>query len=213
MLRKIRNHPQWVITLVLTMLISLAAAAQEAQSTTQRTQGAPVDITYDFQLDLLLATSDQGGRAALPRPLESIGAKLKEIFPGYSYKVAGTFFGTGSDGLNIKGVSTLDLGPPTEAKAPFFYELTLGGVRPEVSDSSQHTVRISRLGYDLRVPIARVPTQRDAAGSSELLFDYQGTGLRTSMAAREGAPTVVGSLNVGRKDQMLVLVLTAKRSL
>ena len=201
------------MTLVVTILVPLAAAAQESKPDIQGPQGPPAEVTYDFQIDLLMASSDQGGRAALPRSLEPVGVKLKEIFPGYSYRVAGTFFGSASEGLSIKGVSTLDLGLPTEAKAPFFYELTLGGVRPEVSDSSQRTVRIGRLGYDLRVPIARVPTQRDTAGSTELLFDYQGTGLKTAITAREGAPTVVGSLNVGRKDQMLVLVLTAKRSM
>jgi hypothetical protein len=201
------------MTLVLTMLVPFAAAAQDAKPNTQAPQGSSREVTYDFQVDLLMASNGQGGRAALPRSLEPVGLKLKEIFPGYNYKVAGTFFGSASGELSIKGVSTLDLGSPTEAKAPFFYELTLTGVRPEVSDSSERTVRIGRLGYDLRVPIARVPTQRDAAGATELLFDYQGTGLRTTIAAREGAPTVVGSLNVGKQDQMLVLVLTAKRAM
>jgi hypothetical protein len=212
MLSKISIHSRWLMPLVLTIFVPLAAAAQEAKPNTQGPQGPPAEVTYDFQIDLLMASNQQGGRATLPRSLEPVWLKLKEIFPGYSYKVAGTFFGSASGELSIKGVSTLDLGSPTEAKAPFFYELSLTGVRPEAGDA-ERKVRIGRLGYDLRVPIARVPTQRDAAGSTELLFDYQGTGLRTTIAAREGAPTVVGSLNVGRQDQMLVLVLTAKRAM
>jgi hypothetical protein len=212
MLRKHFCYSRWLLTLAGTMVLSLAAMAQEVKPNTQGPQGPPDEVTYDFQIDLLMASSQQGGRATLPRSLEPVGLKLKEIFPGYSYKLAGTFFGSASEGLTIKGVSTLDLGSPTEAKAPFFYELTIGGVRPEVGDA-ERKVRIGRLGYDLRVPIARVPTQRDTAGSTELLFDYQGTGLKTTIAAREGTPTVVGSLNVGRQDQMLVLVLTAKRAM
>jgi hypothetical protein len=72
-------------------------------------------------------------------------------------------------------------------------------------------VQVSPFRFGLRIPLQGiVPRGSGDDGSAGIL--YEPVGITTELTLRAGEPTVVGTLDAGRPNETLVLVLIATRA-
>lgn len=67
-------------------------------------------------------------------------------------------------------------------------------------------------GHDSRVPVQTGATVASTGNFPVPLINYEPTGLHTDISLNEGEPVVVGTLNVGPSGDVLVVVISVKRS-
>ena len=90
------------------------------------------------------------------------------------------------------------------------YDLTLAQVRVAVDDSQ--SIEIPKLRFGLRLPIIMGMSRADANAPATPAINYEGLGLTTEISVRESSPTVVGTMTTSKPGQLLVLVVTIKRT-
>jgi hypothetical protein len=189
------------------------AHAQSGASTTER--GSDVDL--EFQLHLLVASNAAGDNAKLPAPLEGVARDLRPLLPFTNYRLGATFLSRVKNGrpLNVKGVGrTLLVTPMLEASVnPTFYEISAGSVSLKADATGRDVVQLSSFRFGLRIPLlgtfARSNSSNEDNSGGVL---YEPVGLMTDVTMREGEAVVVGTLDAGRPNETLVLVIIAKRA-
>jgi hypothetical protein len=165
---------------------------------------------------LLVASNVAGDNAKLSAPLESVARELRPLLPFTNYRLGATFLGRVKNGrqLNVKGVGrTLLVTPLLEASVnPTFYEIS-GTANLKTDATGREVVQMSSFRFGLRIPLQGTVSRGNSSGddnSSNIV--YEGVGITTDVNIREGEPIVVGTLDAGRPNETLVLVLIAKRA-
>jgi hypothetical protein len=188
----------------------LALAEGQSQSATASTStSAGKDVDVEIKLFLLVASSAAGEAAKPPAQLEKALRQLSASVPFNSYRWAGTFISRVSNGSGstTKGIAGPLLGttPPTSG-TPSFYELLLNNVSLTTGAGDQELVRLN-LRFGARLPV----TVGGGGANSAPLINYEATGVNTTVNIRESEPVVVGTMSLGASNEMLVLVVVAKR--
>ena len=193
------------------MVLFLTGSSASGQTENAPTAGARVDRSnLEVQLHLLLATNESADRN-MPPALQPVILQLKSTIPSANYRLAATFTNRIRSGgsLEVKGVLPSEAISPV-ANTTIFYEFTLTQMRVAVDDSQ--SIEIPRLRFGMRVPIVMGMSRVDANTPANPSINYESLGLTTEISVRDGSPTVVGTMTTSKPDQLLVLVVTVKRT-
>jgi hypothetical protein len=194
--------------------LSSQSRAQSGAAGASNTDRAS-DVDLEFRLHLLVASNVAGDAAKLPASLEAVARDLRPLLPFTNYRLGATFLSRAKSGksLSVKGVGrTLLVTPALEASVnPTFYEFSTGTISLRGDDAGREVVQVSPFRFGLRIPLQGiVPRGSGDDGSAGIL--YEPVGITTELTLRAGEPTVVGTLDAGRPNETLVLVLIATRA-
>jgi hypothetical protein len=201
-----------VFALLLAASISVTAFGQGSKP--PATSVKADRINYEIQLHLLMASNEAGEKSNVPQSLESIVRQLKSSVPFANYRLAATFVNRVKDGgtLESKGlIPASQFAPPATSPGPqAVYEFTLNKIK---LDDDLTNIDILRFRFGLQLPVITGMARGEGNAPPTPIVNYQSAGITTEMSLREGTPTVVGTMNTARSDQILILVMTVKRAL
>ena len=201
----------------LALAVSQTALAQNASGGSSSTSATAKDTAekrtgLEITLHLLVASNGQGLQGTKPSSaLESIVKQLRESLNVSSVNVAATLFHRVESGssLYVKGVGTASLASPTSnpQTTPTFYEYNIDRVLFEDAVDSSTKIRFNRFGLSMRFPIY-LPKGGD---NTQPIVNYESIQISTGASLKENEPTIIGTTNVGRPDETLVVVMTVKK--
>jgi hypothetical protein len=175
----------------------------------------PIDVDVEVQLHLLVA-SNAAESVRLPELLAAVARDLRPSLPFSNYRLGASFLSRVKNGrpLNTKGVGrSLLVTPALESSVlPTFYEIGAGMVNLKTDVSGRAVVQVSGFRFGLRIPLQSGTSQTKDGGYRDSTILYEPVGITTDLTMREGDPVVVGTLDAGRPNETLVLVLVAKRA-
>ncbi len=206
----------FLVVLTCCLMLCLPALAV-AQSTERPSVSQQSDVDLEFQLHLLVASNATGESAKLPASLEAIARELRPVLPFSNYRLGATFLSRAKNGkpLSTKGVGrTLLVTPALESSVnPTFYEFSAGTISLRTDAGGREVVQMSPFRFGLRIPL-QMMSSRTSGNSEEYSAGvaYEPVGITTDVTMREGVPVVIGTLDAGRPNETLVLVLVAKRA-
>jgi hypothetical protein len=202
----------FVLTTIVWLALSISAAGQTATTTTNQA----ARISCEVQLQLLIATSDGGEKGNVPQTLEPLVRQLKSSLPATNYRLAAIFINRVKDAgtLQVSGIlpSKYFASDPVASGSPVFFEFTLADIKLDTEGGGETFIRIPRFRFSLRVPTVAGITRAEAGTPSYPIINYNPIGINTELSFREAAPTVVGTINTSKPDEVLVLIITVKRS-
>jgi hypothetical protein len=167
------------------------------------------DLTnLNLQLSLITASNDPAEKGNIPNALESVTKQLRSTLGFSNFKLATTLLGRvgTTNPFNVKGVAGSMFSVQSSASNPVFYDWTA-----RVRIKSQDIIEINSFQFSVRIPIVVGVVNTDPAKGASSTIQYENSGVSTNVILREGEPTVVGTFNVGRADQMFIVVLTVQR--
>jgi len=204
-----------MICLCLGLSVSGSVMGQSSSPTATSSEVRP-KINYEVQLHLLLATSEGTEKGSMPQSLEPLVRQLRSSLPFSNYRLAATFLNRVKDGgeLQVRGIvpSRAFTSEPAATAQPIFYEFTLSAVKLD-TEVAEPVIQIPKLRFGLQVPVITGMSHGEGNSAGSPIINYNPIGITTEMSCREGVPTVIGTLNPNRPDEMLVLVVSVKRIL
>ena len=200
-----------VFALLVTGSFSSTALGQGSKPPTASAKTDRID--YEIQLHLLLASNEAGEKGNVPQSLEPIVRQLKSSLGFANYRLAASFVNRVKDGgtLESKGLIPSNLFTPAPANPvpQAAYEFTLFKIK---LDDDLTNIDIPRFRFGLQLPV--ITSLVRGEGNTPLpVINFQPASISTEMNLREDKPTVVGTMNTTRSDQILILVITVKRTL
>lgn len=206
----LRIHRVTFLILVACVAVFVLPVMSSAQ-TGETGSAAIKDVDLDIQLHILVASNAPAEGAKLTPAMEAIARELRPVLPFTNYRLGATFLSRVKNGkpLSVKGVGrTLLVTPALESSVnPTFYELSSGMVVLKADASGREVVQLSPFRFGLRIPLILGGNDDKSGG-----VVYEGVGITTDVTMREGEPVVVGTLDAGRPNETLVLVLVATRA-
>lgn len=201
----------FVCALMICSVLSGTALAQNAGGSSRPTSSiderrAPVDL--EIQLHLIVASNGAGEGARLPATFDATAKQLRASLPFSNYRWAATFINRVSNGADssVRGIAGPLLGTtPVSSPTPSFYDMQLNDV-VLTSDSRGEEVIQLRVHFGARLPVATSSRAGEAA-----IVNYENTGISTSVRVKENEPVVIGTMSLGPANDMLVLLITAKK--
>jgi hypothetical protein len=183
-----------------------SSSSAPAKDTTEKRIG--LEIT----LHLLVASNGQGLQGAKPSPaMESVVKQLREALNVSSVNVASTLFHRveSGSGLFVKGVGTASLASPTSnpQTTPTFYDYNIDRVLLDDATDGSGKIRLGKLYLSMRFPI-----YLQKGEGTQTTVSYESIQIVTSASLKENTPTIIGTTNVGRPDETLVVVITIKKA-
>ncbi len=170
-------------------------------------------IDYEIQLYLLLAANEADEKANVPQSLDPIIRQLRSSLSFTHYRLAATFVNRVKDGGTVesRGLVPSNLFTPanTTPVPQAAYEFTLSKIKAD--DDLTH-IDINRFRFGLQIPVITGMARAEGNAPATPLINYQPASILTEINFREGTPTIVGTMNTSRSDQILVLVITVKRA-
>jgi hypothetical protein len=209
----------FALSLVL-LLHCFGALAMTAKAQTQVPQSPGVTAAaarnpadFDVQLYVIIASDDKTRNTPAPRALEGVYKQLRETLALSSFRHSGTLVGRVAENsaLEIKGVAGSNFVGQATLTAPIFYEFTMSGPIPGLGQDNLSVLNVNRVRFGLRVPIFPGTPRSDSAAAVPVV-GYEPVGLNTGTSVREATPTVIGTLTTSGSDDIIVLVLSAKRA-
>jgi hypothetical protein len=192
------------------VLMSAGAALAQEQSSTTTGQAHREEADLEIRLHLLVASNAAGEGAKLPAQLDAAVRGLRSSLPFTSYRWANTFINRVNNGANseISGIAGPLLGTtaPTSG-TPSFYVVKLNDVRLVTGAANQELVRF-RVHFGARLPIV---VGGGGGNSSAPTVNYEGTGISTSISIPENENVIVGTMSLGPSNEMLVLMVSARK--
>lgn len=212
-----------VIFRVLMCLATLIVSAQFA--TAQESSQAPPasaeargddEINLDTQLHLVLASNQATANARTPALLDPVVRQLQATLPFKNYALAATLLNRVKNGgrLSVRWVGG-PLAAPSSASpslTPSFSDFTIDAVQLGTAADGRRIVRLKGFNFGSHVPVQTGATMASTGNVSFPSISYEPTGLHTDISLNEGEPVVVGTLNVGSSGEVLVVVVSVKRS-
>jgi hypothetical protein len=197
--------------LFVVFLGSLTGFGQSSNPPARSVKVDPVD--YEVQLYLLLAANEADEKANMPQSLDPVIRQLRSSLSFSHYRLAATFVNRVKDGGTVesRGLVPSNLFTPanTTPVAQAVYEFTLTKIKAD--DDLKH-IDINRFRFGLQIPVVTGMTRAEGNVQVFPQINYQPATISTEINFREGTPTVVGTMNTSRSDQILVLIVTVKRA-
>jgi hypothetical protein len=198
------------------LVASLSSLTAPGQSAKPPASSASADrLDYEVQLYLLLAANEANEaneKANVPQSLDPVIKQLRSSLSFTHYRLAATFVNRVKDGgtLESRGLVPSNLFTPANATPlpQAVYEFTLTKIKAD--DDLTH-IDINRFRFGLQIPVITGTARAEGNTQPIQQINYQPATINTEINFREGTPTVVGTMNTSRSDQILVLIVTVKR--
>ena len=197
-------------------IVSLFGTAAMAQDggvpTAARQAGAkPENLNLDLQVQLLVASNTGSETVALPTGLSGVARDIRNNLHVTQVRLGATLEHRVEVNarLEVAGVATAFLASPTSNAqfTPTFYNYSLASIKLLDAGTADEMLQLNPFRFSLQVPVQTGPAKADGQPS----INYQNVGVTTNATIRIGEPTSIGTLNIGRPDETLVLVVTARR--
>ena len=196
-----------VLLVALCICTSSSSVSAQSTSTSQQTDIKEDETNLDTQLYLIVGTNQPVTDDKLPALLDPVVKQLRSTLPFKNYRLAATLLN------RVKNEGRLDLswvgGPlATTTSFPTFSQFKVRQVRLARNSAGESIVQMTGFNFGARVP---VQVGAVAAAGGIPATNYENTGLATDISIREDAPVIVGTLNVGSGDA-IILVVSARRT-
>jgi len=191
--------------------------AQETAQTSRASADARDDdeTNLDTQLYLLLASNQPTANARVPALLDPVVRQLQATLPFKNYGLAATLLNRVKNGgrLSVRWIGGPLAAPvASSSSTPSFNDFTIDAVQLGSASDGSRIVRLKGFNFGSRVPVQTGATVASTGTFSAPVISYEPTGLHTDISLNEGEPVVVGTLNVGPSGDVLVVVISVKRS-
>ena len=194
----------------------LATAQETAQTPRASAEARSDDETnLDTQLYLVLASNQPTANARMPALLDPVVRQLQAALPFKNYSLAATLLNRVKNGgrLSVRWIGgPLAASASSSSSTPSFNDFTIDAVQLGTAEDGRSRVRLKGFNFGSRVPVQTGATIASTGNFSVPSISYEPTGLHTDISLNEGEPVVVGTLNVGLAGDVLVVVISVKRS-
>ncbi|HYR75988.1 MAG TPA: hypothetical protein VEM96_09100 [Pyrinomonadaceae bacterium] len=194
----------------------LATAQDTSQTSRASTEARGDDETnMDTQLYLVLASNQPTANARMPALLDPVVRQLQATLPFKNYALAATLLNRVKNGgrLSVRWIGGPLAAPASSSSStPSFNDFTIDAVQLGTAADGSHIVRLKGFNFGSRVPVQTGATVASTGNFSVPSISYEPTGLHTDISLNEGEPVVVGTLNIGPSGDVLVVVISVKRS-
>ncbi|HYP49703.1 MAG TPA: hypothetical protein VEQ34_02090 [Pyrinomonadaceae bacterium] len=155
--------------------------------------------SYEIVLQVLVA-SNTGDNNQMPQSLGNVVRKLKTTFPFSDYRLTATYLNRVENGGTIESRGIIQ---ETNASAtPTFQNWSIYGVKRVADAGGQNLIQLGTFQFGTKFPIQM--------GQS---VNYDDTGLKINrLNLAENVPTIVGTMNASKTNELIVLVLTVRPS-
>ena len=193
-MNKLKNFSVFVI-----FAIALCFAAPHAFA--QETRDAKLaEPSYEVLLQVLVA-SNANDNNQMPSSLGNVVKKLKSTFPFTDYRVTATYLNRVENGGTIESRSIIQETSASTA-TPTIQNWSLYGLKRVSDAGGQNLVQLGTFQFGAKIPI-----QLGQAVS------YDDTGLKINrLNMVENMPTIIGTMNASKSNELIVLVLTVRPS-
>ena len=215
-----------VMLLTLCLMASFSVQAQEGntpQTPAKQTETRDDETNLDTQLFLIVGSNQDVVDSNLPASLDSVVKQLRATLPFKNYRLAATLLNRvkNEGGLEVRWIggplaSTVAGTSPT--LTPTFSNFIVRRVRLVRTSDGQQMVQMQGFNFGARVPIqtgqamaSNIPPGSFPTGGFPTI-NYEPTGVATDISMREGEPVIVGTLTVGTTGDVIILVVSAKRT-
>jgi hypothetical protein len=191
------------IALTFAFLLFASSSPLSAQEPTTRAKTDRSNL--EVQVHLLVASSDAAAKDTVPQALQPFVRELRQSLPAANYILAGTYTSRMKAGSTIenKGMvaAKLLMGQEYSGVASFYeYTMTVA----LATDGPVPTVEIPRFRFGLQLPLF--------SGMNPPKYDYHFTGITTELSLREATPTLAGTMTTIIPNQMLIVVISVRRT-
>jgi len=201
-----------------TVIGSAQLATAQATSQTPRASAearGDDETNLDTQLHLVLGSNQTTANGKIPAMLDPVVRQLQATLPFKNYALAGTLLNRVKNGgrLSVRWIGG-PLAAPSSASSstPSFNDFTIDAVQLGTAEDGSRIVRLKGFNFGSRVPVQTGATVASTGNFPVPLINYEPTGLDTDISLNEGEPVVVGTLNIGPTGDVLVVVISVKRS-
>lgn len=195
----------------LSMFVTGVRAQDGGGSAAARTAAKSDNVNLDFQVQLLVASNTGSDSVALPTELANVGRDIRTKLHVSQVRLGGTLEHRveANSRLEVAGVATTFLASPSSNAqfTPTFYNYSLPMIKIIDVGTANEMLQLNPFRFTLQVPVQVGATKADGQPN----INYQNVGVTTNATVRIGEPTILGTLNTGRTDETLVLVVTARR--
>lgn len=153
--------------------------------------------SYEVLLQVLVA-SNTGDNNQMPAPLGNVVKKLKSTFPFTDYRVTATYLNRVENGGNVESRAIIQ--ETNSSSTPTFQNWSLYGVKRADGAGGQNLVQLGSFQFGSKIPIQTGQT-----------VGYDDTGLKINrLNLLENTPTIIGTMNASKTNELIVLVLTVR---
>ena|GEM_PF-2889620 len=202
--------------LVLFLVVLASVGVVSAQGTTATAQPKPQPekrVGFEVTLNLLVAGNSNQLGAKVPSGMDAVTKQLKESLNVSSVGLASTLLHRveNNSGLQVRGVGTASLASPTSnpQTLPTFYDYKIDRVLFADESEGRDKLRLANVHFSMRFPIFTAQIATD--GKTIPVSSYENISIHTSTTLSLGEPTIIGTTNIGRPDETLVVVITIRR--
>jgi hypothetical protein len=198
------------VALAFAFLLFLSSSPLFGQQPTTKATSAGDEATTDrfnleVEINLIVASSDPATKSTMPKSREQIFKQLQKTLPGWNYSLAATYTNWVKNGSSVesKGVIAADLVQGrdlTGTTAPYEYTMKV----KLATDGPNPAVEIPLFRFGLQLPTI--------VGMNPFKLEYHLTAITTELSLREATPTVVATLTTTNPNQILVLVVSVRRT-
>lgn len=155
--------------------------------------------SYEVVLQVLVA-SNASDNNQLPPQMANVVKKLKTTFPFTNYRLTATYLNRVENGGTIESRGIIQ--ETSASTTPTFQNWSLYGVKRVNDGSGQNLIQLGTFQFGTKFPI-----QMGQA------VTYDDTGLKINrLNLSENTPTIIGTMNASKTNELIVLVLTVRPS-
>lgn len=155
--------------------------------------------SYEVVLQVLVA-SNTSDNNQMPASLAPVVRKLKATFPFADYRLTATYLNRLENGGTIESRGVIQ--ESNSSATPVFQDWVLSGLKKVSDANGQNLVQVGFFNFGTRVPVQ--------LGQA---VNYEHTGLKINrFNLAENAPTIVGTMNASKTNELIALVLTIRPS-
>jgi hypothetical protein len=194
------------------ILLSLFVVCGTVQAQTQ-TEPKEDQTNLETQLYMVVGTNQDVADAKLPAALESVIKQLRATLPFKNYRLAAVLINrVKNDGkleVGSIGVPIAIIADAPQAVSRSSYRIR--HVHLTTDSDGKPVVQLAGFAFSAQVPVS---TSGPVASTNPAppAFNYEGMNLSTDISMREGAPVLLGTLNVGPAGDALILIISAKQT-
>jgi hypothetical protein len=153
--------------------------------------------SYEVLLQVLVASNADDGKQ-MPASLGNVVKKLKTTFPFTDYRLTATYLNRVENGGTIESRGIIQ--ETNSSSTPSFQNWSLLGVKKVTDAGGQNLIQFGSFQFGSRIPVQ--------TGQS---VQYDDTGLKINrLNLAENTPTIVGTLNASKTNELIVLVMTVR---
>ena len=181
----------------------------------QTLQTSRADVNHEVHLHVLVTAEGAEGAPRVPQSLDAVVRQLKAGLPPSDYRLAAAFINRVRDNGTIEvrsaGGSAAEPGRTQTPTPPPTFQFVLAGVRLTDPAAGQQSIGIHQFRLGMRAPVQTTTVTAEKGGSYPVI-NYEEMSVNTQLSVREGEPTLVGTLNTSRPNQLFAVVLTVRRA-